>query len=151
MKPADDIHRMIKKMQLKASADLDRRVHNDISKALAESEKTESTHTEPNIWRWVPKGGIIKLAVAAAIFITFGIGFFTGRWSKPPQPAPPSRNITGYTTVVPIYSTTPKAEDSFWRQKALAAMKPRPYAQNLTNKTSLLNAYKQYLKEKHYD
>ena len=41
MKPADDIHKLVRKLQLKASADLDRRVHEDISRALAESRKTE--------------------------------------------------------------------------------------------------------------
>jgi len=50
-----------------------------------------------------------------------------------------------------VYPTAPKVEDSFWRQKALAAMHPRPYARTQATKTSLLNTYKQYLKEKHYD
>jgi len=151
MRPADNIHRFIKKMRLKASAELDRRVHNDISKTLADFEKTGLADVQPNIWRTIKKSRITKLAVAAAIFIAFGFGFFTGRWSKLPRPAPYSLDVTGYTSVVPAYPTARKSEDSFWRQKALAAMQPRPYAQTSTTKTNLLNAYKQYLKEKHYD
>jgi hypothetical protein len=50
-----------------------------------------------------------------------------------------------------MYPAANKTEDSFWRKKALAAMQPRPYQQTLTTKTSLLNTYKQYLKEKYYD
>lgn len=151
MRRADDVHKLIKKLQLKASAELDRRVHNDIFRRLAESEKTESVRAEPNIWRYIAKGWVSKLAVAAAIFIAFGTGFFTGRWSKPPQSAPLSLDVTGYTSAVLVYPTAQKTEDSFWRQKALAAVQPRPYAQTQNIKTSLLNTYKQYLKEKYYD
>jgi len=151
MRSEDDIHKMIKKVHLKASAELDRRVHDHISGTLAESEKTELTHAEPNIRRGTTKGGAVKFAIAAAILIAFGIGFFTGRRSNPTRPAPHSHDVTGYTSVVPVYPTAPKAEDSFWRRKALAAMQPKPYVQNQINKTNLIDAYKQYLKEKHYD
>lgn len=94
------------------------------------------------------KSPITKFAVAAAIFIIFGIGFSVGRWSKPTRLALPSLDVTGYTSAVLVYPTAPKAEDSFWRQKALAAIQPRPYAYAQFTKTELLNAYKQYLKEK---
>jgi len=159
MRPEDDIHKMIKKIHFKASAELDRRVHDHISGTLSESEKhalsevegTELTHAEPNIRRSTTKGGAVKFAIAAAILIAFGIGFFTGRRSNPARPAPHSLDVTGYTSVVPVYPTAPKAEDSFWRRKALAAMQPKPYVQNQINKTNLIDAYKQYLKEKHYD
>lgn len=151
MRLAENINDLIKKLQLKASTDLDKRVHDDISAALTKSEKTKSARTQPNIWRTIMRAKVSKLATAAAIFIAFGIGFSTGRWSKPTRLAPPSSDVTGYTSAVPVYPTAPKAEDSFWRQKALAAMQPRPYAQTQTTKTSLLNTYKQYLKEKHYD
>lgn len=73
MRPADDLHESIKKLHLKASAELDRRVHDDISKALAESEKTESAHTELNIWRKIMNSPITKLAAAAAIIIAVGL------------------------------------------------------------------------------
>jgi hypothetical protein len=140
MRPADDIHKMIKKMHVKASAELDKKVHDDISISLA-----ESACAEPSIRR-----SITQLAVAAAILIAFGIGFSVGRWSQPPQLAS-SLNVTSYVPIFPARPTVSKTEDSFWRQKALAAMQPRPYLQTETIKTSLLDAYKQYLKEKHYD
>jgi hypothetical protein len=154
MKPTDNINRLIKKLQLKASAELDRKVNDDISAALAETRNKESAITQPNIsniWRSITEVGALKLAVAAAIFIAFGIGFSIGRWSKPTRLAPHSLDVTGYPSAILVHSTTLKTEDGFWRQKALAAMQPRPYAQIQTTKTSLLNAYKQYLKEKHYD
>ena len=69
MRPADNINELIKKLQLKASAELDKRVHNDISAALGESEKTKSVHAEPNIWRIIMKSRISKLAAAAVIML----------------------------------------------------------------------------------
>jgi hypothetical protein len=82
MRPADNINDLIKKLKLKASADLDKRVHNNISKALAESDKhvlseveeTESVVIQPNIGRTIMKNPITKLAAAAAIIITCVIG-----------------------------------------------------------------------------
>jgi hypothetical protein len=141
MRPEDDIHKMIKKMHVKASAELDKKVHDDISSSLAESTGAELS----------TKRSIMKFAVAAAILIAFGVGFSVGRWSQPPQPEPPSFDVTAYTSVIQLYPTTPKTEDGFWRQKAIAAMQPKPYSQTQFGKTSLLSAYKQYLKEKHYD
>jgi hypothetical protein len=159
MRPTNDIYKLIKKLQLKASAKLDKRVYDDISKALAESEKhalsevegTKSVRSEPNILRSLTRGVVAKLAIAAAILIAFGVGFSVGRWTQPPQSEPPSFDVTAYTSVIQLYPTTPKTEDSFWRQKALAAMQPKLYVQNQITKTNLIDAYKQYLKEKHYD
>ena len=69
MRPVDNINYLIKKIQFKASPDLDKRVHDDISAALAESEKIKSVQTESNIWRTIMKSRIPKLAAAAAIAI----------------------------------------------------------------------------------
>ncbi len=151
MRLANDIHKIIKKLQLKAGAELDERVHNDISQTLVKLQKIKPARIEQNIRRRFTKGWGAKLAVAAAILIAFGIGFSTGRWSKPAPLAPYSVDVTDYTSVVSMYPNTIKAEDSFWRQKALAAMQPKPYAQTQNIKTNLIDAYKQYLKEKHYD
>jgi len=74
MRPADNINELIKGLHLKASADLDRKVHDDISNALAKSKKTASAHSEPNIWRIIMKSRMIKLATAAAIIIAVLIG-----------------------------------------------------------------------------
>lgn len=76
MRPADNINKSIKKLRLKASARLDKRVHDDISKALAESEKTESAVTQPDIWRTIMKSPITKLAVVAVIVVAVLVGAF---------------------------------------------------------------------------
>ncbi len=73
MRPSDNINELIKKLQLKASAELDKRVHDDISAALTESEKTKSVQPEPNIWRTIMKNPITKLAAAAVIIIAVAI------------------------------------------------------------------------------
>src|SRR3989304_528265 len=144
MKQGNDIHKLIKKLHVKASAELDRRVHNDISRTLDKTQKIESAQAELSIWRCIMKGGVTKLAVAAAILIAFSTGFLSGRWSKPTRLAPYSVDVTGYTSAVSMHPTAPKTEDSFWRQKALAATQPRPYAYAQFTKTDPLNAYKQY-------
>ena len=69
MRPADNVNELIKKLKLKASANLDKRVHDDISAALAESDKTKSAIMQPNIGRTIMKSPIVKLAVAAVIVI----------------------------------------------------------------------------------
>jgi outer membrane lipoprotein-sorting protein len=74
MRPTDNINRLIKKLQLKASAYLDRRVLGDFDIALAESEKTESADAKPNRWRIIMKSPITKLAAAAVIIIAVLIG-----------------------------------------------------------------------------
>lgn len=73
MRPADNINELIKKLKLKASADLDKRVHDDISAALVESENNKSVLAEPNIWRTLMKSPIIKLAAVAVILIAVAI------------------------------------------------------------------------------
>ena len=77
MNHADDIYKLIEELKLKASAELDRKVHDDISRALAKSEKTESARAEPNIWRSIMKSRITKLAAAAVIIIAAGIFVYT--------------------------------------------------------------------------
>jgi len=74
MRPADNINDLIKKLQLKASAALDTRVHDKISAALAESEKTKSVHAEPTIWRKTVKSSTTRIAAAALIIIGVFIG-----------------------------------------------------------------------------
>ncbi len=83
MRPSDNINELIKKLKLKASANLDKRVHDDISRALAKSEKTKSARPKPNIWRIIMKSRIIKLAAAAVIVIAVlaGLPFFSGNGS----------------------------------------------------------------------
>jgi len=74
MRPADNINDLIKKLQLKASAALDTRVHDKISAALAESEKTKSVHAEPTIWRRTMKRSTTRIAAAVLMIIAVFIG-----------------------------------------------------------------------------
>jgi len=69
MRPADNVNELIKKLKLRASADLDKRVHDDISATLAEPKKTESAAIQPSLWRLIMKSPITKLAAAAAVII----------------------------------------------------------------------------------
>jgi len=85
----------------------------------------------------------LRLLAAAAVI---AVAFVAGRWSIPS----PSFNTATFTPAVSTRSPQLKNENSFWQQKAIAAMQPRPYAQS-ANFTNQLNAYKQYLKEKHYE
>jgi len=70
----DNINKKIKKLKLRASADLDKRVHDDISKALVESKKIKPAHAEQSIWRIFMKSPFTKVATAAAIIISVFIG-----------------------------------------------------------------------------
>ena len=74
MMPADNINSLIKKLQLKASADLDKRVHEDITNALFKSKKEQSAQTRPIIGRIIMRSPVTKLAVAAVVFIACLIG-----------------------------------------------------------------------------
>jgi outer membrane lipoprotein-sorting protein len=74
MRPADNINQLIKKLHLKASADLDKKVHDKITNAPAELKRKESAVMQPNVWRNIMKSPMTKLAVAAAIIIAAFIG-----------------------------------------------------------------------------
>jgi hypothetical protein len=89
----------------------------------------------------------LRLLAAAAVI---AVAFVAGRWSIPTSTTSPLPNAIAYAPVVSTHPAELKNENSFWQQKAVAAMQPRPYAQS-TNLTNQLNAYKQYLKEKHYE
>lgn len=76
MTPADNIHRQIKQLRLKASAHLDTRVRDAISRARAESETTASPYRRVNAWRSIMKSRITKLAPAAAVVILVMVGLY---------------------------------------------------------------------------
>ena len=151
MKPAEKIRALIDKSDVTTGSKVDERILGEALQHLEQLRQGRSAHGGYSVDRLILKNPLVKLAVAAAVIISFNIGFFTGRWSKPAQLVPHSLVVTGYTSIVPVYPTAQKAEDSFWRQKALAAMKPKPYSQIQITKTNVIDAYKQYLREKHYD
>ena len=74
MRPADNINQLIKKLHLKASADLDKKVHDEITKAPAKLNRKQSAVTGPKIWSNIMKNPMTKLAAAAAIIIVAFIG-----------------------------------------------------------------------------
>jgi hypothetical protein len=90
----------------------------------------------------------VRLIAAAAVVI---FAFTAGRWSTTITQPSPSPEVAVYTKSISTYPAVEKNPKSFWQQKAVAAMQPRPYAQTQFDQNRLLNAYKQYLKEKHYD
>jgi hypothetical protein len=77
--------------------------------------------------------------------------FAAGRWSKPLPPASSLPDVASYAQPVSAYPAVGKNPNSFWQQKAQAAMQPRPHAQTSFTNTEMRSAYKRYLKEKHYD
>jgi hypothetical protein len=89
--------------------------------------------------------GPLRLMAAAAVILFV---FTAGRWSKPPEAQPSSPDLSARASSLMTHPRVQQDKDSFWQQKALAAMKPRPYAQKGLSQTALLNAYKQHLKEK---
>lgn len=66
MRPTDNINKLIGKLKLQASAELDKKVHDDISKAL-----DGPAHSKPGIWRIIMKTRTTKLAAAAVIIAGF--------------------------------------------------------------------------------
>ena len=72
MKPANNIYKLIKKLQVEPGAEMDRRVHERITRALGRWEKTKRTYSadvKPSIGRIVMKSRLIKLAAVAVIII----------------------------------------------------------------------------------
>jgi hypothetical protein len=80
MRPAEDIEKLIEKINDTTGADMDQKVLSDAMQALAESKKTLSADTGPNKWRIIMRSRITKLAAAAviAIAVLFGVGRFFG-------------------------------------------------------------------------
>jgi hypothetical protein len=71
MRAADSINRLIKKLHVPASSELDERVYGEISKVPAGKRETSD---RPDIWRIIMKSRIIKLSAAAVIIIVILIG-----------------------------------------------------------------------------
>ncbi len=68
MRPTDNVSKLIGKLKLQASAELDKKVHDDISMALG-----GPAHAKPDIWRIIMKSRISKLAAAVMILIAVAI------------------------------------------------------------------------------
>ncbi len=69
MKSTDNIHKLIKKLQVEPGADMDRKVHSRITKALEKWKKTKLANQKPNIWKIIMKRSITKLTAIAAVIL----------------------------------------------------------------------------------
>ncbi len=98
---------------------------------------------QPRQWFFTP---VRLIAAAAVVVFAFAAGRLSNSITQPSQ----SPDVV-YTKPISTYPAIDKNTESFWQQKALAAMQPRPYAQMQFDQGRLLNAYKQYLKEKYND
>ena len=69
MRPAEEINQLIKKLHLKASANLDKRVHGRISNTQAEFRNKQSAQVQSNVRSIIMKNPIGKIAAAAVLII----------------------------------------------------------------------------------
>jgi hypothetical protein len=71
---------MFKRLSLRPDPDADSKVHDGITQALQEWEKSTSAATEPNMWRTIMKSRITRFAAAAVIIIAafWGLDFVGG-------------------------------------------------------------------------
>jgi len=67
MRP-EDLKKQIKELKLKASAQLDQKIHSEIKTALAQPKTTPATK-QPIIWRMIMNSKITKLTAAAVTII----------------------------------------------------------------------------------
>ena len=68
MRPADDIHKRIKNLNLKVSADLDNRINAEIDNALA-NEQNKSSVEQLSLWRIIMKTKTAKFTTAAVLLL----------------------------------------------------------------------------------
>jgi hypothetical protein len=80
MSTSNNIRELFKKLRVRPEPDMDRKVHDGITRALQEWEKSTSAVIQPNMWRIVVKSRITKLAAAAVIIIAafWGLDFVGG-------------------------------------------------------------------------
>ena len=77
MRSAENVENFIKRVRLKASAQMHERNLNDALEAQEKSRRTKSAKLEPNICRIIMKSPITKLAAAAVIIVAVLIGIST--------------------------------------------------------------------------
>ncbi len=111
-----------------------------IAERVSRNFDTAFKITQPKQWYLMP---VRFIAAAAVIFIVFA----AGRWSKL-VPQMSTLYEAAYTQTNAINQPVEKNADSFWQQKAIAAMQSSSNAQTSISYTEKLNAYKQYLKSK---
>ncbi|OHB60394.1 MAG: hypothetical protein A2167_07225 [Planctomycetes bacterium RBG_13_46_10] len=84
MRPAENIEKLIKNINIETNATTDEAVLSDMVKAFEKSEKLtlgevkgkESANAQPSIWRTIIKSNITKLATVAVIIIVVMVGLY---------------------------------------------------------------------------
>jgi hypothetical protein len=95
---------------------------------------------------------LFRFAAAAAVIIfVFTFGFYTGKQSSLSQFRVSSLNSSGFSGQYLQQKTNKQSEDSFWHQKALAAMQSKPCSQIKSGRVNIIKAYRQYIQEKYND
>ncbi|MHC4574760.1 MAG: hypothetical protein ACYS76_11635 [Planctomycetota bacterium] len=74
MRPAEDIEKRIKNVNIVVNARSNKKVFSNIVKAFAKSKAKESAPTEPNVWRIIMKSRTGKIAAAAVIIVSVVAG-----------------------------------------------------------------------------
>ncbi len=74
MRPAENIEKLIKNIDIDTNAKTDNAVLGDVIEAFEKSKGKKTSATEPNIWRIIMKSRITKLAAAAVIIVAVILG-----------------------------------------------------------------------------
>lgn len=105
--------------------------------------------------RMLITGRFSSVAAAAIVFLAFLIGVGIGRWSKSGAIPAKSQSIgvSDLPRVKRVAYAVEDKEESFWRAKAIASLRPKPYRGPKTygQDNALWGSYRQYMKEKHYE
>lgn len=119
MRSAENIENFIKRVRLRASAQMHKRTLNDALEAQEKSRRTKSTKFEPNIWRTITKSPITKLAAAAVIVmaVLIGISTFNGTtaWAKVIKALGEVENVYIVSTMTMPDGT--KAQSKWWLRR----------------------------------
>jgi len=69
MRPAKNVEKLIRNIDIDTNAKTDKAVLDDVLKAFENSKSKKSAKLEPNIWRTIMKSRITKLATVAAVLL----------------------------------------------------------------------------------
>ncbi len=74
MRPADNIEKLLKNINIDTNAKTDNAVLGDVIEAFEKSKNKKTSATEQNIWRIIMKSNITKLAATAVIIVAVILG-----------------------------------------------------------------------------
>lgn len=76
MRPAEDIEKLLKDINIDTNAETDDAVLGDVFEAFEKSKNKKTSAFEQNMWRIIMKSKITKLAAAAVIIIAIMLGMY---------------------------------------------------------------------------